>query len=75
MVCDGAKPSCAAKIACAVDAGILGWELVRDGRQFRGGDDIVTKGVENTIANVCRIGRDGMRQTDREIIGIMLENE
>ena len=75
MVCDGAKPSCAAKIACAVDAGLLGWEMVRDGRQFRGGDGIVTKGVENTIANVCRIGRDGMRQTDREIIGIMLENE
>lgn len=73
-VCDGAKPSCAAKIACAVDAGILGWQMYRQGRQFYGGDGIVTKGVENTIANVSRMGRDGMRETDREIVRIMLEN-
>lgn len=72
MVCDGAKPSCAAKIACAVDAGILGWQMYQDGRQFYGGDGIVTKGVENTIANINRIGRDGMRATDHEIIQIML---
>lgn len=72
MVCDGAKPSCAAKIACAVDAGILGWQMYKDGRQFYGGDGIVTKGVENTIANVSRIGREGMRETDHEIIQIML---
>lgn len=72
MVCDGAKPSCAAKIACAVDAGILGWQMYQDGRQFYDGDGIVTKGVENTIANINRLGRDGMRETDREIIRIML---
>ena len=74
MVCDGAKPSCAAKIACAVDSGILGWQMYRNGKQFYGGDGIVTKGVENTIANVSRMGREGMRETDREIIHIMLEN-
>ena len=74
MVCDGAKPSCAAKIACAVETGILGWQMYQDGKQFYGGDGIVTKGVENTIANVSRIGREGMRETDREIIHIMLEN-
>lgn len=74
MVCDGAKPSCAAKIACAVETGIFGWQMYQNGKQFYGGDGIVTKGVENTIANVSRIGREGMRETDREIIHIMLKN-
>lgn len=72
MVCDGAKPSCAAKIACAVDAGILGWRMYQNGKQFYSGDGLVTKGVENTIENVSRMGRDGMRETNREIINIML---
>ena len=71
MICDGAKASCAAKIAAAVDAGILGWSMYKSGNQFYGGDGIVTKGVENTIENVGRLGRLGMRETDREIIRIM----
>ena len=71
MICDGAKPSCAAKIAAAVDAGLLGWHMYRSGQQFRGGEGIVTKGVEATITNVGRLGRLGMRETDREIIRIM----
>ena len=71
MICDGAKPSCAAKIAAAVDAGILGWNMYKSGNQFYGGDGIVTKGVENTIENIGRLGRLGMRETDREIIRIM----
>ena len=71
MICDGAKPSCAAKIAAAVDAGILGYHMFRGGQQFRGGEGIVTKGVEATIANIGRLGRFGMRETDREIIRIM----
>ena len=71
-ICDGAKPSCAAKIAMAVEAGIMGYEMVRSGHQFHGGDGIVTKGVENTIRNVGRLARDGMGETDREIIRIML---
>ncbi len=72
-ICDGAKPSCAAKIAMAVEAGILGYEMMRSGHQFYGGDGIVTKGVENTIRNVGKLARDGMSGTDREIIRIMLE--
>ena len=73
-VCDGAKPSCAAKIACAVEAGIFGWQMYQNGRQFYSGDGLVTKGVENTISNISRVGREGMRETDREILQIMLEN-
>ena len=72
-ICDGAKPSCAAKIAMAVEAGILGYEMAKTDRQFYAGDGIVTKGVENTIRNVGRLARDGMGGTDKEIIKIMLE--
>ncbi len=71
-ICDGAKASCAAKIAMAVDAGLLGYDMMRSGRQFYGGDGIVEKGVENTIRNIGRLARDGMSETDREIIRIML---
>jgi len=74
-ICDGAKPSCAAKIAMAVEAGILGYEMMKAGRQFYGGDGIVTKGVENTIRNVGRLAREGMSGTDKEIIKIMLETK
>lgn len=71
MVCDGAKPSCAAKIATAVTNGIFGYRLFKSGLQFYDGDGIVTKGVENTIANVGRLANRGMRQTDCEILNIM----
>ena len=71
-ICDGAKASCAAKIAMAVEAGIMGYEMWRNGSQFHGGDGIVTKGVENTIKNVGRLAKEGMNDTDREIIEIML---
>lgn len=72
MVCDGAKASCAAKIATAVNNGLLGYRLFQQGLQFYGGDGIVTKGVENTIANVGRLAREGMRGTDCEILDIMV---
>ena len=72
MVCDGAKASCAAKIAFSVNAGILGYVMYRDGQQFYGGDGIVKKGVENTIDSVAQLGREGMRATNEEIIKIML---
>ena len=75
VVCDGAKASCAAKIASAVDAGILGLDMFRDGNQFFGGDGIVKKGVENTIRSVGRLARFGMAQTDKEIISLMLDDE
>ena len=71
MICDGAKASCAAKISAAVDAGLVGYSMFRSGQQFRGGDGIVTKGAEETIRNIGRLGRLGMRETDREIIRIM----
>ncbi|MBQ8309670.1 MAG: serine dehydratase subunit alpha family protein, partial [Clostridia bacterium] len=73
-ICDGAKPSCAAKIAMAVEAGIMGYEMTRANKQFYGGDGIVTKGVENTIRNIGRLARDGMSETDKEIIKIMLNS-
>ena len=72
IICDGAKSSCAAKIAAAVDAGLLGWSMYQNGQEFHGGEGIVEKGVENTIHNIGRLGHDGMRGTDEEIIKIML---
>jgi L-cysteine desulfidase len=73
MICDGAKASCAAKIASAVEAGLLGWQMNAHDSQFYGGDGIVVKGVENTINAVSRIAREGMRSTDHEIIRLMME--
>ena len=73
-ICDGAKASCAAKIAMAVEAGIMGYEMTCAGREFFGGDGIVKKGVENTIRNVGQLARDGMSETDKEILRIMLGN-
>lgn len=72
MVCDGAKSSCAAKIAASVDAGILGYTMYISGHQFLGGEGIIAKGVENTIKNVCRMAQVGMRDTDQEILKIMV---
>ena len=74
-ICDGAKPSCAAKIAAAVDAGILGCEMFWEHQQFFGGDGIVTKGVDNTVSNVGRLAREGMKETDKTILKIMLNEE
>ena len=72
MACDGAKASCAAKIAEAVDAAILGVDMILAGKQFLGGDGLVTKGVEATIRNIARLGHDGMKETNGEIIRMML---
>lgn len=71
IVCDGAKPSCAAKIASSLDAAFLGYDMYLNNEQFYGGDGIVSKGVENTIHNIGRLGADGMYETDKEIIRIM----
>lgn len=73
-ICDGAKPSCAAKIAAAVDAGILGYNMYLEHQQFYGGDGIVTKGVDKTVGNVGRLAREGMRETDKTILKIMLDD-
>lgn len=75
IICDGAKPSCAAKIASSVEAGILGYHMYKNNQEFKGGDGIVKNGVEATIKNIGRLGQDGMRQTDKEIVKIMMEQE
>ena len=74
IVCDGAKASCAAKISVAVEAGLMGLSMYNKGNQFFGGDGLVKKGVENTIDTVGRLARFGMKQTDEEIIRLMLED-
>ena len=74
-ICDGAKPSCAAKIASAVEAGILGYHMYLEGQQFYSGDGIVTKGADNTVYNIGKLAREGMRETDRTILEIMLSND
>ncbi len=74
IICDGAKASCAAKIATAVESGLLGLHMYYNGNQFFAGDGIVKKGVENTIKSVSRLAYKGMKETDREIIKIMMEN-
>ena len=75
MVCDGAKASCAAKIAVAVEAGILGYRMYTQKQEFLSGDGIVVKGVDNTIRNIGRLAKDGMRETETEILSMMLETE
>lgn len=74
IVCDGAKPSCAAKIASAVDAAILGHQLSAQGNAFKGGEGLVKDGIEATIESIGRVGKKGMESTDVEIIDIMLDN-
>jgi len=75
MICDGAKASCAAKIASAVEAGLLGMHMNIHDSEFVGGDGIVVKGVENTIRAVGILAREGMRSTDRKIISLMMGSE
>ncbi len=73
IICDGAKASCAAKISSAIDAGLLGLEMYQNGDQFYGGDGLVKKGVENTIATIGKLAQAGMSETDKEIIRLMME--
>lgn len=75
MVCDGAKSSCAAKIATAVDCAITAYELSRYGNVFQPGEGLVMESVEDTIESVGRMGREGMHATDLEILQIMLREE
>ena len=72
MVCDGAKPSCASKIACAVEAGFMGYELAKRGRNFAPGEGMIVEDMEATIRNIGRMGREGMKSTDVEVLNIML---
>ena len=72
MVCDGAKSSCAAKIASAVEAGLMGYELAKRDRSFKPGEGMVVEDMEQTIRNIGRMGRKGMKGTDVEILNIMI---
>lgn len=74
MVCDGAKSSCAAKISTALQTALLGMKMSVHNRSFQPGEGLVTKDVEETISNFGRMGRDGMKATDNEILNIMLGN-
>ena len=74
IMCDGAKASCAAKIASSVDAAIMGLSMYKDGQAFHGGDGIVMNNIEETIKGISKIGKDGMRETNNEIIKLMVES-
>ena len=71
IICDGAKASCAAKIAASVESGLLGYYMYKNGQQFEAGDGIVGCDIEDTINNVGLVGSIGMKETDTEIIDIM----
>ncbi len=72
IICDGAKSSCAAKIAMAVEGGLLGFDMSMAERNFAGGDGIVQETADETIAAVGKIASQGMVETDKEIIDVML---
>lgn len=72
IVCDGAKPSCAAKIASAVDAAILAHDLTTNGSVFGDGEGLVDEDLETTMENIGRVGKVGMRGTDEEILNLMI---
>ena len=74
IICDGAKSSCAAKIAASVDAGILGYHMYLNENKFSNGDGFLGNNIEETINNIWRIGKNGMKQTDMEILNIMTGN-
>ena len=73
MVCDGAKSSCAAKIASSLDCALMGYEMAKRKRGFIDGEGIVKANVEKTIESVGRMASQGMRATDQEILRIMLD--
>jgi len=73
VICDGAKASCAAKIATAVDSGLMGYYMCKNKKNFCSGDGIVGDGIEKTIKNVGKLASQGMRETDKVIIEIMTE--
>ena len=73
IVCDGAKPSCAAKIASSVHAALLAHYMSMNDDEFRGGEGFVEDDVERTIKNMGYIGKVGMKETDREILNVMID--
>lgn len=71
-ICDGAKASCAAKIASSIDAGIMGYYMYKNKQQFYAGDGIVAHSVDETIQNIGTLGSQGMLQTNDKIIEMMI---
>ena len=74
IVCDGAKASCAAKIALSVYSGLMGYEMYKRGQQFKAGDGLVAKGVEATLDNIAALASQGMYETNLEIIRMMTQD-
>lgn len=75
IVCDGAKPSCAAKIASSLDAAIMGYIMATDGETFSAGEGLVTTDIDTTIKNIGIMAKEGMRQTDVEILTLMINSK
>ena len=73
VICDGAKASCATKIIIGIEAGLIGYDMYRNSQAFHSGDGIVKENVETTIAAMARLGRRGMREVDKEILHIMID--
>lgn len=73
MLCDGAKPSCAAKIAIAIESAYIGYVMAMNGKIFASGEGIVKESVDDTINGVAKIASEGMRGTDKEILSVMLD--
>ncbi len=74
IICDGAKSSCAGKIALALESGILGYQMYLNDTEFKAGEGIIKHGVDNTIKSVGRLARQGMKETDKEILKMMIED-
>ena len=75
IVCDGAKSSCAAKIATAVDAALLGRKMAEKGSCFQAGEGLTGESADDTIKNIWCLGKEGMKQTDIEILKMMIGSE
>lgn len=73
IVCDGAKSSCAAKIASSVRAGIMGYRMAKSGKFFGPGEGLAAEDIESTIDNIGRMGKVGMQRTDEEILKMMVQ--
>lgn len=73
IICDGAKASCAGKIALALESGILGYEMYKNNSNINSGDGIIKESCDTTIQSVGRLAKKGMKKTDKEILSIMIE--
>ncbi|XMB71860.1 L-serine ammonia-lyase, iron-sulfur-dependent, subunit alpha [Mycoplasmatota bacterium WC30] len=75
VVCDGAKPSCAAKIVTGLEAAFLGHFLAMENQSYNPFSGIIKKDADATISAVGQMARQGMKETDQVILNIMLESK